>query len=73
MTHTEHFNALTTTEAADDMIAANRHIDALIDGDAVTEFDLQAKARLLVKMIGAGDDDEARLARSVVLSYAPAI
>ncbi len=66
MTLTEHIDALIAAEATDDMIAADQHIDALIDGAAVTEADFQAKAQLMVKMCGNGDDDQARLARSMV-------
>lgn len=65
-TLTEHFDALAAAEAADDENAMNRHIDALIDAPAVTAADFQAKARLLVKMMGGGDDDAARLARSMI-------
>lgn len=66
MTLAEHFDALTAAEVADDMIAANRHIEALITEKAISAADIQAKARLLVKMMGEGDDDEARLARSML-------
>ena len=67
MTLTEHFDALAAAEAADDDEAINRHIEALIAAPAVTEADLRAKARLLVKMMGADQSsDEARLARSMI-------
>lgn len=47
MTLSEHMNALTAAEAADNMIAANLYIlSALIDGGAFIEADFQAKVRL---------------------------
>ena len=63
----EIFDALTAAEAADDMVAADQCIYTLIDAPARTEADLRAKARLMVKMMGADDtSDEARLARSML-------
>ena len=69
MTLNELFHALTSAEAADDMNGANGHIEALIDGKATTAADIEAKTRLLVKMMGDGDDDSARLARSMIISH----